>query len=129
MSLPFLVAYGTLMRPFGQLESLGLRSSLAFRSECQFRGELYDLGAFPGAVPGASLLHGELFRLEAPDALSVLDNYEGYMPDREEDSLFVRRKVSLLRPTTTRAWVYWYNGDPSDYPKVSSGNWAAYQAP
>lgn len=125
MSLSFLATYGTLMRPFGCLEELGLEAQVTFRSRCRFEGEMYDLGAFPGAVPGSDRLHGELFHLGSPRVLEVLDEYEGYFPDREEASLFVRRPVLLQRPAQ-EAWVYWYNGDPVDLPRVRSGDWAAY---
>jgi gamma-glutamylcyclotransferase (GGCT)/AIG2-like uncharacterized protein YtfP len=125
MSLPFLATYGTLMRSFGRIESFGLGEQLAFRSQCQFRGEMYDLGSFPGAVPGSTLLHGELFRLKTTSVWSVLDEYEGYTPGQEEASLFVRRKVLLHQPLRP-AWVYWYNGQPADSPRVPSGDWEAY---
>lgn len=126
MSLPFLAAYGTLMRAFGQLERFELEEHLTFQSRCRFRGELYDLGTFPGAVPGSDVIHGELFRLESSSVWRVLDDYEGYVPEQEGTSLFVRRKVSLLEPSSTQVWIYWYNEDPAGQPRVSSGDWAAY---
>jgi gamma-glutamylcyclotransferase (GGCT)/AIG2-like uncharacterized protein YtfP len=71
-------------------------------------------------------VHGELFRLSDPEVWSVLDRYEGYEPEREEASLFVRRQVDLQAPADRTAWVYWYNGDPNGRPPVPSGDWAAY---
>lgn len=125
-SPPFLVAYGTLMRAFGGPGRLDVADRLSFVSECQFAGVLYDLGHFPGAVPGDGVVQGELFRLLGPEVWAVLDRYEGYDPDREEASLFVRRRVLLGEPADRTAWVYWYNDDPTDRPRIPSGDWAAY---
>lgn len=126
MSPPFLVAYGTLMRSFGGPERLGVADQLSFVAEGRFAGLLYDLGRFPGAMPGDGVVHGELFRLRDPQAWTVIDRYEGYNADREKTSLFVRRRVTLEHPADQTAWVYWYNGDVSGHPRVPSGNWETY---
>lgn len=86
------------MRSFDSQDELGVRDRLTFLSSCRWDGTLYDLGPFPGAVPGDDTIHGELFRLEAPSVWTVLDQYEGYDPARKEDSLFVRQQVSLCAP-------------------------------
>lgn len=125
-SQPLLAAYGTLMRPFGLHKKMGIAGDLSFLSTCCFSGVLYDLGRFPGAVPGDRTVHGELFRLQTPHAWDIIDSYEGYNPDREEASLFVRRQVVLQQPPDQTAWVYWYNGDPAGHPQVPSGNWITY---
>lgn len=125
MTSSLLATYGTLRRSFGNLRKLGVEDHLTFVAECKWRGLLYDLEQYPGAVPGDGVVHGDLFRLRGAQAWTVLDRYEGYDPDREEASLFVRRPVELDRPEDT-AWVYWYNGDPASHPRVPSGNWNAY---
>jgi len=121
-----LATYGTLMRAFDGIERLGVADQLSFVETCRFKGTLYDLGRFPGAVPGDGTVHGDLFRLHDSRVWAVLDRYEGYDPDREEGSLFVRRRVDLQRPSDQTAWVYWYNGDPDGRPRVSSGQWKNY---
>lgn len=126
MSPSFLAAYGTLMRSVGGPEHLGGADQRIFVAECRFAGLLYDLGRFPGATPGDGTIHGELFRLRDPRAWTTIDRYEGYDPDRENASLFVRRRVALEHPANQTAWVYWYNGDVSGHPRVPSGDWAAY---
>jgi len=128
MSRTLIATYGTLMRSFGRQEALGVADALTYVSDCRFAGELYDLGRFPGAVPGPGTVYGELFRLEDPAAQAQLDRYEAYDPDRTAASLFVRRRVSLAKPEET-AWIYWYNDDPEDAPRVPSGDWAVYAAP
>jgi gamma-glutamylcyclotransferase (GGCT)/AIG2-like uncharacterized protein YtfP len=124
---PLLLAtYGTLMRSFGGCERLGVADQVSFVRMCRFAGVLYDLGRFPGAVPGDATVHGELLRLHDPQVWAVLDQYEGYDADHEEASLFVRRRVDLQEPSDRTAWVYWFNGDPTGRSRVPSGDWAAY---
>lgn len=123
---PLLVAYGTLMRAFGGCERLGVADRVSFVSECRFAGRLYDLGRFPGAVPGDAVVRGDLFRLHDPQVWPVLDRYEGYDSDQEQASLFVRRRVHLKDPTDHSAWVYWYNGDAAEHSLVPSGDWERY---
>ncbi|PSQ96959.1 MAG: hypothetical protein BRD55_04790 [Bacteroidetes bacterium SW_9_63_38] len=125
MSSPLLATYGTLMRGFDIQDELGVRPQMDFVERCRWEGELYDIGPFPGAVPGDGTIHGELFRLDSPDAWAVLDPYEGYDPDWPAASTFVRREVSLSTPDTT-AWVYWYNGTVADQPQVASGDWGKH---
>lgn len=121
-----LATYGTLMRAFGVICRLGVTDRVSFVQACQFAGVLYDLGQFPGAVPGDGVVYGELFRLHDPQTWTVLDAYEGYESDREDDSLFVRRQVALQEPVDRTAWVYWFNGDPTGHSRISSGDWAEY---
>jgi len=113
-----LATYGTLMRAGGGVERLGVADRVSVVGACRFEGCLYDLGRFPGAVPGGGTVCGELLRLSDPEVWAVLDRYEGYDPDDEAASLFVRRRVSLTEPAGRTAWVYWYNDDPGEAPRV-----------
>lgn len=122
-----LATYGTLMRTFGGMDRLGVADRVSFVQTCRFTGVLYDLGRFPGAVPGDQEVRGELFRLHDPQVWAVLDAYEGYETGRGEASLFVRRQIELREPAGRTAWVYWFDGNPAGRPRVPSGDWAAYQ--
>lgn len=68
------------------------------------RGALLDLGDFPGLVDGARRVVGEVYRLDKPELLAVLDRAEGYN--------FVRRRatVTLATGRRARAWIYRYRG-------------------
>lgn len=114
------------MQGLGAQETLGVQERLSFKGACRIEGRLYDLGTVPGAVPGEQVIHGELFRLASASVWTVLDAYEGYDPDREEASTYVRRRVSLHAPPDCTAWVYWYNGDPTRGALVPSGDWREY---
>lgn len=120
-----LATYGTLMRAGGGLDRLGVADRVSVVGACRFEGCLYDLGRFPGAVPGTGTVRGELVRFSDVQVWTVLDRYEGYDPDNEAASLFIRRRVPLMEPADQTAWVYWYNGDPGDAPRVPSGDWHA----
>jgi gamma-glutamylcyclotransferase (GGCT)/AIG2-like uncharacterized protein YtfP len=72
------------------------------------------------------MLHGELFCIRHPRAWRILDDYEGYRPETEAESLFVRRRVSMDAPAGCTAWVYWYNGGPDEHARVPSGDGLAY---
>lgn len=112
------------MRATGMQSELGVAKYLDFVASCTIEGCLYDLGDFPGAVPGDGTVHGELFRLQDEQALSQIDRYEGYTPNRASASLFVRRPT-LAQPMDIRAWVYWYNGPVRQAPEIESGKWRA----
>lgn len=121
-----LATYGTLMRSFDAQDRLGVRDRLSFVGDCRWEGRLYDLGRFPGAVPGDGRVQGELFRLSSPTLWTPLDDYEGYDPKREAASLFVRRRVELRQPSGRTAWVYWFNGTPEEARRIRSGDWARH---
>lgn len=118
-----IAVYGTLMRPFDAQERLGIADQLAYEGPCRFEGVLYDLGAFPGAVPGDEVVQGELFRILDPRAMPKMDRLEGYDPAHEEGSQYLRRAIDLVGPEGKRAWVYWYNGPVEEGARVPSGSW------
>ena len=81
------------------------------------RGQLYDLGAYPGAVfagdtLGATDIDGEVY--EVPDASTwqQLDAYEGFEPGDLASSLFVRRQIDVRMAEgggDAVCWAYEYN--------------------
>jgi gamma-glutamylcyclotransferase (GGCT)/AIG2-like uncharacterized protein YtfP len=87
-SSTLLFAYGTLMRGYG-LHAVLARGAAAM-------GE--------GTVRGRLLDRGEVYRLDDPELLPVLDRDEGYN--------FVRRRgiVTLADGRRVRAWLYRYRG-------------------
>jgi gamma-glutamylcyclotransferase (GGCT)/AIG2-like uncharacterized protein YtfP len=67
-------------------------------------GRLLNLGRYPGLIAGRGRVRGELYRLDDPQLLPVLDREEGYN--------FVRSIaiVTLARGRRVRAWTYRYRG-------------------
>lgn len=97
-------------------------------------GRLYDLGDYPGATfggPPDSLVLGEVFEL--PDDgghLAALDSYEGFDPRDPEGSPFVRQRrlVTLAAGRQLDCWVYAYNRDLANAPRIVGGQYAAWRA-
>jgi len=62
---------------------------------------LYDLGTYPGARPGESVIIGEILTL-APAALDMLDQIEGH------PHFFYRERVTAETPYgNVKAWIYY----------------------
>ena len=67
-------------------------------------GRLLDLGRYPGLVDGGGRVSGEVYRLDDPELLPLLDRQEGYNFDRR------RAMVTLAGGRRARAWLYRYRG-------------------
>lgn len=89
----------------GELQSLGPGT---------VRGRLYLLEGYPGLVldEEANAVAGEIFEVPSVALWSRLDSYEGYHPDDEAGSLFVRRraKIATSGGSVLDCWIYEYNG-------------------
>jgi len=63
--------------------------------------ELYDLGAYPAAVPGAGVIRGDLLTVTV-DALPIADRVEGH------PTFYRRAQVTVQTDDgAVTAWVYW----------------------
>jgi len=81
-----------------------LARGATFLAEGSVAGRLLDLGRYPALVAGAGRVKGELYRLDDPELLPVLDREEGYNFAR---SIAI---VALAGGRRLRAWVYRYRG-------------------
>ena len=128
----YLFVYGTLRRALvgnTSPELAGLMQGLRFVGAGKIHGQLYDLGAYPGAIVGENFethIVGEIYELPEPRAvLEVLDDYEGFIPGELEASLFARTQapVTLTDGQQIECWLYVYNDwvlngqliEPGDY--------------
>jgi gamma-glutamylcyclotransferase (GGCT)/AIG2-like uncharacterized protein YtfP len=87
------------------------------------RGTLLDLGDFPGLVDGAGRVVGEVYRLDEPELLALLDRAEGYNFDRR------RATVTLATGRRTRAWIYRYRGRRDRAVPIPDGDYRRAQPP
>jgi gamma-glutamylcyclotransferase (GGCT)/AIG2-like uncharacterized protein YtfP len=91
---------------------------------------LFDLGAYPGAIPSStSCVRGELHRMhDSAAALRTLDEFEGYRPGDDDGSLFVRRTTSVTRDdhSADQAWVYFFNAPLGTAARIDSGDYLKY---
>jgi gamma-glutamylcyclotransferase (GGCT)/AIG2-like uncharacterized protein YtfP len=117
----FLVLYGSLRWGQPAFVDLGLDKALEFLRPCQFDGQLYHLGAYPGAMPGKGKVTGEVYRVRDPSILSLLDEYEEFDDANPNDSLFIRRCIHV--DGVGDAWVYLYNRTEATGPRIPSGDW------
>jgi gamma-glutamylcyclotransferase (GGCT)/AIG2-like uncharacterized protein YtfP len=96
-----------------------LASGARFLGPGTVRGRLLDLGRYPGLVPGAGRVQGELYRIDRAELLPVLDREEGYN--------FQRRWGLVSRPDgcRVRAWLYRYCGARGRGRPIPTGCWRA----
>lgn len=113
-----LFTYGTLMRGYGLHRVLA--GGATFLEEGSVPGRLLDLGRYPGLIPGQGRVRGELYRLDDPALLAVLDRAEGVQ--------FVRSRttVTLARDRRARAWVYRYRGPRDRAVPIPDGDYRSH---
>lgn len=75
--------------------------------------DMYDIGSFPGIVPGEGVIPGEIYSVD-DDALQNLDYLEG------EGSLYIRKSVPVTMSTGEKAFalIYVYNGSVDGLEKI-----------
>jgi gamma-glutamylcyclotransferase (GGCT)/AIG2-like uncharacterized protein YtfP len=103
-----------------------LQSRARFVCEAYALGRLYHLGRYPAAVfddACATLVHGELFRLNGRTLLDALDAYEGCGSPTMQSDLFYRDiiQVQPVRGAAQMAWSYPYAGNIRARPLLPSG--------
>ena len=105
---------------------LGLQHRLRRLSACRIEGHLYDLGDYPGLVPGPGVVIGELYGVLDDHALAAMDAFEDFDSARPRNSLYLRTWRRLQRPAVD-CWVYLYNGSVAGRPRVPGGDWLRYR--
>ena len=115
-SSALLFVYGTLMR--GEPLHPVLARIARFVGVGHVRGQLVSFGRWPGLYGGAGRVRGELYRLDDPGQLQIVDR-------EEEGYNFVRRGaiVTLSRGRRVRAWVYHCAGPRDRATPIPSGDW------
>lgn len=82
---------------------------------------------YPGLLlsdTSSDLVHGELFRLRAPDELlRELDMYEACGESFPEPTEYLRKLIDVMIAdgVATQAWTYIYNWPVTDLPLIESG--------
>jgi len=112
-----LFAYGTLMRGYA-LHAVLVRGATLVTTG-SVRGRLLDLRGYPGLIAGAGRVRGEVYRLDDPELLPLLDREEGYN--------FVRRRgiATLAGGRRARVWLYRYRGPRERATPIPSGDYRA----
>jgi len=93
--------------------------------------QLFNLGAFPGAVPSSpeKRIIGEVYKINE-NILAQVDIYEGYRPDNPESSLYCRRTVeaqNIENKSFLSSYVYILNERRliarNNYQLIENGDW------
>ena len=120
-SSPHIFLYGTLMR--GEPAHHLLEDRVTFVEDATVAGTLISLGQYPGLLAGRGRVRGEVWRLQAPEVLRTLDEYEGYN--------FQRRATiaTLASGRRVRAWLYRYRGPHTRAVKavIPDGDWRRHR--
>lgn len=124
MMTQIIAVYGSLRR--GSYAN-GLLKGAKYLGQDKISGDLYSLGNYPGLLLDSDEpVLVDLYLLPEDDEglLISIDRYEGYFNDDEEDSLFVRRKVTTLEGVL-EVYIYEYNGTilPQYHTAIPSGDW------
>ena len=122
----YVAVYGSLREGLGLPDRPDLGDAVVDRGACAIEGLLYDLGEYPGLVPGYGRVVGELFEIRENAVFQALDEYEHYDALERNESLYIRTSVRLLDPPVD-AWVYVYNQSVDDHQLITSGDWAAHR--
>ncbi|MHC4971420.1 MAG: gamma-glutamylcyclotransferase family protein [Planctomycetota bacterium] len=110
-----IVVYGLLRRG---ARMNNLLDGAEFLSEVVVDGyQLFDLGDYPGAVPGEGVIIGELYELASPAVLDLLDEAE-----RVEADPPLYRRV-LVEADGAPAWLYVWAGPVEESGWITSGDW------
>ena|SRR2546426_3788537 len=123
-----LFVYGTLRRG-GERHSLLERLGAAYAGKGSVAGEIYDLGAYPGALKSnnkSARVVGEVYQLpNTTQALRTLDEYEG-VSDSSAAILYSREiaQVTLENGQRLDAWIYWLSRAPQRVRRIESGDYA-----
>ena len=123
-STHLLFIYGTLLP--------GLRLAHEMQqAEClgpgRVAGRLVDVGRYPGLLPGAGEVHGEIYRLNE-SLLKRLDHVESMVPTDRAASQYWREQVLVLSgPCVGQSvWTYVYNRSIQGLTPISSGDYRQY---
>jgi len=128
-----LFVYGSLRSGFRSPAYEYISRYFSFVGEAKVRGKLFDMGSYPAGLPtnDNNFIIGELYEAKSADefpwAIGQLDDYEGVSVEPDEVQLY-RREITevLVNGKLTHAWIYWYNGDVSGRPFISSGDLLEY---
>ena len=110
-----LFVYGTLKTETHRLDEMVGSSGYRFLGTGSISGKKLEGTPYPAVIKTVTneRVSGELIELEPfAQAITRLDEYEGFEPNNLERSLYIREKVSVLLDNgqTEEAWVYYYNG-------------------
>ena len=129
----YLFVYGTLRKAFKHPVKREIMNDVEWVGETAIKARLYDIGRYPGAVEihdnKRVFVKGEILSLKHPrKVLRILDEYEGFDPERAEESEYRRDQVLIRLPDGSKenAWIYWYNLDINGKRRIRHKDYVEY---
>jgi len=129
----YLFVYGSLRSGFHHPAYQYISDYFTLEGEATTKGELYDMGDYPAAVPSSAdqYIIGELYKIKNEDefgwAIGQLDDYEGVVTEEGEKPLYRRSRTTvIINRQQQEAWIYWYNGNVTNKPFIPGGDMLAY---
>ena len=133
----FLLLYGSLTSGQPEFRAKGLDRDLRLIGERRIPGQLYDLGEYPGLVPGPGIVQAELYSFTDTSVLSRLDAFEE-CDRRNPNALYRRTTMRVDRDSDTSlsaggssgidAWIYIYNRAVEGRPRIEGMSWKEHKA-
>jgi gamma-glutamylcyclotransferase (GGCT)/AIG2-like uncharacterized protein YtfP len=127
----WLFVYGTLRPGSGHPMSRWLAAHTHLLGSARVPGWLCRISYYPGMMPGAGWVRGEVLALEPVDAaetLAALDAFELCHWRDDDEFRRERHPVTLDDGRVGEAWIYWYRGNTQGLERVESGDWLASPA-
>ncbi|MFC6645811.1 gamma-glutamylcyclotransferase [Granulicella cerasi] len=110
--LDLIFVYGTLHPDRAPAEMRDIVEQLVPAGRATLRARIYRFQHYPALIldAKAEAVEGALFRVPNDALFAALDEYEGFMPDAHDNSLFIRKQVTVLLTSgqPEQAWVYEY---------------------
>lgn len=116
--------YGTLLSGLSRSDIL---NACTLEGGATIQAAMYDLGSYPGIIPGDNVIHGEVYTVD-DDTLQYLDMIEGYSINHKNTSLYIRQSipVTMYDETVETAYAYFYNGSIENCPEIVCGHYKYY---
>lgn len=117
----YLFVYGTLRTSIEIPVKEQIRGQVELVGEAEIKGQLYDMGGYPAAVPEDGIIKGEVLKiLDDEKVFGALDTYEGYNYQRGQ------QEVTLANGEKINAWVYWYVQSVEGKPRIEEKDYLEY---
>jgi len=123
----YLFVYGTLLDESNPY-AVFLKENSRFFQKGRFKGELYNIGNYPGAIVNqmaGTFVYGSIFLLNDPNSvLNELDDYEGFGDDFVQPNEFVRKLIEVeTEDAMLSCWVYLFNHPVDGLLVIESGKY------
>lgn len=130
----YIFTYGTLRKGEHNTMQEFLSSSARWIGKALFKGNLYYADGHPAAVSCSEQkekILGDIYEFDADSKLlQTLDHYEGYHPEKLDESLYIRKKRNVMLKESGKvweAWIYLYNQPVDNAEIITSGDYVQFR--